>query len=412
MPIPLKNPEPLIGGCKGGAGLYTIAVMTAAAHDSLGTHERQDLPPALTSLDAARALLLAGLAPVAPRNVPVAEAQGLISAPMPPFAALVPQRARATRDGWAMCARDLAGASPFSPVMLAKPPVWVDLGDALPDGCDCVIDPQGLELLTGHAQVSVEAYPGENIRRAGEDLAAGTSPLREGQNLGALDLLVLRGAGVETVMVRRPRVLLIDTPARDGAETTAQLILRLLDDAGAYGTLMSAQDWGADAMFDTLTTIDADLLLTIGGTGAGRHDATIQTLAKRGTLLAHGIAMLPGRSAALARVAGRPVIALPGSPDHALAAFWALVDPALDILSARAPRAEISLPLTRKIASQVGMAEFVLLMRERGQFTPIASGDLPLHRLAQATHVCLVPAGSEGHAPGETISARSLRSQA
>ena len=76
-------------------------------------------------------------------------------------------------------------------------------------------------------------------------------------------------------------------------------------------------------------------LVTIGGTGVGRTDATIEALASRGALLAHGIALQPGRTAAIGRIAGRAAIALPGAPDQALAGWWTLVLPVLDRLSGR-----------------------------------------------------------------------------
>ena len=65
-----------------------------------------------------------------------------------------------------------------------------------------------------------------------------------------------------------------------------------------------------------------DLLLTIGGSGVGRTDAAVAALAQRGEVIAHGIALQPGRTAAVGRIGTIPVIALPGAPDQALAAWW------------------------------------------------------------------------------------------
>ncbi|MDB5593611.1 MAG: molybdopterin-binding protein [Hyphomicrobiales bacterium] len=405
--------ESEITGCNGGDGLYTIAAMSPSAQDRHDTEPstagRQDLPAVLTALDPARAMFFQLLSPVAPRSVPLEAAAGLVGAGSPPLAAGVPASARAARDGWAMRANDLAGASSYSPVLLRKPPVWVDLGEPLPEGCDCVIDAQGVESAGAMFQVLVEAFPGENIRRAGEDLSAGTNLVREGHELDALDILALRSAGAAEVAVRRPRVLVLDIPAVDGTRASADLIAQLARAAGAQVTLARAKDRTQPALLAALDTGQAELVLTIGGTGNGRHDAAVQALASDGTTLAHGLAMHPGRSTALATIQGVPVIALPASPDHALAAWWALVEPGIDRLTARARRREITLALGRKIASQVGMAEVVLLERCGDTLVPIATGDLPLHRLVQATHFCIVPAGSEGHAPGESVTVRSIR---
>src|SRR5215475_5171728 len=93
----------------------------------------------LTSLDDARALLLDGLAPVPAIELAVADAIGCVAAPMPPLAEPLPARSVATIDGWALRSVDLAGASSYTPVSLAAAPAWVEAGDAMPDGCDCVL---------------------------------------------------------------------------------------------------------------------------------------------------------------------------------------------------------------------------------------------------------------------------------
>jgi molybdopterin molybdotransferase len=245
-----------ITGCNGGAGLYTIAAMSPPAQDCHDTDRstagRQDLPAVLTALDFARAWLFQLLSPVAPQSVPLEVAHGLVAAGMPPLADCLPASARAARDGWAMRANDLAGASSYSPVLLPKPPLWVDLGETLPAECDCVIDVQGVEPMGALFQVLVEAFPGENIRRAGEDLAAGMNLVREGQELDALDVLVLRGAGAAEVAVRRPGVLVLDVPAIDCTRASADLMAELARAAGAQVTLARAKDRTPSAILAAL----------------------------------------------------------------------------------------------------------------------------------------------------------------
>ena len=100
---------------------------------------------------------------------------------------------------------------------------------------------------------------------------------------------------------------------------------------------------------------------------------------------------------------------LPGAPDQALAAWWTLVLPVLDRLTGRRPRRTVTLPLVRKIASQVGLAEIVLLERSDGGFVPLAIGDLPLQIIARADAWLVVPGGSEGFAAGGKVNAYMLR---
>jgi molybdopterin biosynthesis enzyme len=147
----------------------------------------------------------------------------------------------------------------------------------------------------------------------------------------------------------------------------------------------------------------------VGGTGVGRSDAAVNALAGRGDVLAQGLALQPGRTAAVGAIAGVPVVALPGAPDQALAVWWALVLPVLDRLSGRQTRQAVTRPLARKIASAVGLTELVLLEERDGAWMPLAIGDLALETVARADAWLLVPPSSEGYAAGTPAGAYILR---
>jgi molybdopterin biosynthesis enzyme len=154
---------------------------------------------------------------------------------------------------------------------------------------------------------------------------------------------------------------------------------------------------------------DCDLLISIGGSGVGRTDAAIAALAQRGEVVAHGIALQPGRTTAVGSIGKTPVIALPGAPDQALAAWWILALAGLNRLSGRLPRQPVTLPLLRKIASSVGIAEIVLLERIERAWMPLVVGELPLETIARADAWLAVPGGSEGFAADTTADAYMLR---
>ena len=126
-------------------------------------------------------------------------------------------------------------------------------------------------------------------------------------------------------------------------------------------------------------------------------------------MFAHGIALQPGRTAAVGRIDATPVVVLPGAPDQAFAAWWTLVMPVLDRLSGRRPRKTLNLPLARKIASPVGIAEMVLLERKQGAWVTLAAGELSLDAIARAEAWLVVPGGSEGFAAGADVDAYMLR---
>ena len=368
----------------------------------------QRMPAALTPLEAALAALLEGLKPVASRDVPLAEAPGCIAAAMPPLNAL-PAFNIAVLDGWAFRSRDLVGASSYSPLPLAGSPVWVEAGDLMPKGCDCVIDSDLVEQTGPLFQVSAEAIPGYGVRRAGGDIAEGSSLIAAGRRIRALDLLTARAAGLDRLAVRRPRLHVINIPATAGNAVTAQLIAESACATGSEVICVEAGGRDAQSIAKAFDAEPCDLVITVGGTGVGRTDATIEALASRGALLAHGIALQPGRTAAIGRIAKNPVIALPGAPDQALAGWWTLVLPVLDRLSGSQPRQTTLLPLARKIASGVGIAEIVLLRKTDDAWIPLATGELSLETIAGADAWLAVPAGSEGVAAGTPVNAYMLR---
>jgi molybdopterin molybdotransferase len=365
----------------------------------------QRLSTSLMPLERALASALDGLAPVAPVALPLAEAICCVVAELPPFDAHPPHDVAAV-DGWAMRANDLVGASSYTPLPLPAAPYWVEAGDAMPDGCDCVLDADAVEVDGPLAQVLSEAFPGQGVRRKGHDIAQGRPLVGPRRRLCARDLLVARAAGIDKLLVRRPRLRIVNVP---GARATADFIAASAASAGAAIEQIEARGRDTASVAGALDVDACDVLITIGGSGVGRTDAAVTALAARGAVLVHGIAMQPGRTSAVGRIGTTPVIALPGAPDHAYAAWWTLAIPVLDRLSEREPRKTLRLPLSRKIASSVGIAEFVLLERGTGAWTPLAVGDLSLAAIARAQGWLVVPGGSEGLAAGAPADAYMLR---
>jgi molybdopterin molybdotransferase len=369
--------------------------------------EGQRLTGQLIPLDEALAALLDGLEPVVPSEQPISKTLGSVAAevllPGP-----VPASDVAVSDGWAFCARDLAGASSYSPLPLAGPPVWVEAGDRMPNGSDCVVDFDLVEFTGSMFEVLGEALPGQDVRRAGADIGEGGLTIAAGRRLRALDLMLGRAAGLKKLAVRRPRLHLINIPAVARHTVTAQLIAESAHATGADVIYSRANGRDAADVAQAFDRERCDLMITVGGTGIGRTDETVEALTMRGALIAHGIAMQPGRTTALGKVNDVPLIALPGAPDQALAAWWTLALPALDRLSAHRRHAK-TLPLARKISSSVGIADIALLRKMDGAWMPLAIGDLSLDHIVRADAWLAVPGSSEGFAAGTPVDAYGLR---
>lgn len=369
----------------------------------------QRLPAALTPLDAALRLLLDGVGPVEPVDVSVANSVGGIAAAIAPLRLAHPAFHIAVSDGWALRARDIVGASSYSPLPLSAPPVWVEAGDRLPDHCDCVLDTEMVEQVGSLFQVLAEAVPGCGIRRAGDDIAAGRSIIASGRRVNGSDVLAARAAGLDRVQIRSPRVCVIDVPSPDGNTASAQFALEFAKAAGAGAVGLQAKGRDAASIADAIDEDAYDLVVIVGGTGLGRTDATIEALVARGTRLIHGLALQPGRTAAVGKLGAAPVIAAPGAPDQVLAVCLMLAQPVLDLLTARSPRHEVVRPLARKISSSIGVAEIVLLETTEGGWMPIAVGQLSLDAIARSDAWLAVPGDSEGYAAGTAVGAFPIR---
>ena len=371
--------------------------------------QTQRLTTALTPLDVALRLLCSDLRPVRAIEVSLAEAIGCVAAGTSLLKAALPAFNTATTDGWALRAHDIVGASSYSPLQLAKSPRWVEAGERLPDNCDCVLDADLVEQSGPLFQVLAEAVPGQGVRRAGDDIAAGASIVAAGRRINASDVLAARGAGLDRVAVRFPHVRVIDVPASDGSTASSQFIFDFARAAGARVTML--QTSGRDlASISTALGVEAcDLLVTIGGTGAGRADVAVHAIEECGTLLAHGSALQPGRTAAAGKIGATPVVAVPGFPDQTLGVCLALVQPVLDTLTARITRQEMIRPLARKISSAIGVAEIALLKMSDRAWMPLATGQFSLDAIVSADAWLAVPGSSEGYAAGTPVGAFPLR---
>lgn len=363
----------------------------------------QRLPASLTALDAALAVLLDGLVPAAVAELPLSQALGCVTAEAVPIRTY-PQQDIALVDGWAFRASDLVGVSAYAPLPLTTAPRWVEAGDPIPNGCDCVIDAGGIDQSAPVPQVMADASPGHGVRRRGGDLPDGFV-IVPGMQLRPFDIVFAHAARLEKMKVRRPRLRLINVPATNGDIETAHLIKESARCAGAEVTFVDAGSRGTASVAGELEMTAFDFFVTVGGSGVGRTDATVLAIRQRGEVFAHGLALRPGVTSAVGRIGSTPVLALPGSAAGALAGWWTLGLPVLDRLSGRQLREATILPLARKLASSVGIAEIALLERNNGCWVPLALADLPLQAIMKASAWLVIPGSSEGFPAGTPVGA-------
>ncbi|WP_244528732.1 molybdopterin-binding protein [Methylobacterium gossipiicola] len=348
---------------------------------------------ALMPLAEAVARLVAGIVPVAEEGRSVHAALGFTAARDLIAERDWPEATSALRDGWAVAADAVTGASAYAPVLLSTPPVWVEAGGRLPEGACTVLPPEALE---GRAFVA-DAPPGDGARRGGEDVKAGTCLVAAGARITPLHRLTLAAAGRDTLPVRVPRIALVATGA--ASPVVAMLSDLIARDGMVPGETVAAPDESV-ALSAALTDSRADATFVLGGTGPGRTDHSVAALARAGTVLAHGIALRPGETAAFGRVGDRAVLLLPGRPEAALAAYLALGRPLGAALTGARPPEPETAPLLRKVTGTIGMSDVVFVRRRAGGVDPLGGVDLALSRLAEAEAAILVGPEHEGYPEG------------
>lgn len=375
----------------------------AAEMDDRPGHPRRGESAALMPLAEAVALLTKNLAPVPPQDVPLAEAIGRIAAADALPERALPARPIALRDGWAARADDVLGASPYGPILLARPLAWVESGGVMPEGTDVVLP---FEALDGRSVIA-DAPAGVGMRGAGEEFPTHGCFVQAGDRMTPLRRLALETLGVASVPVRIPRLRLVVTGSPE-PETQSAFVKALAVSEGAAVLETVCVASRPEAIAETLRAPDADATLVLGGTGFGRGDQSAAGLAQAGSVRVHGIALNPGGTAGFGEAEARPVLLLPGRPDAALAAFLTLGRPLLAALTGARPPVPTRAPLLRKITSTIGLSEIVFARRERDGVLPLGGADLPLHRLIEADAAILVAAQTEGYPPGTSVEVMAL----
>lgn len=353
----------------------------------------------LTPLAEALARIEPFIAPVPPRRLGLAEANGSTLAEAITAPRDAPPHAIAMRDGLAVAASSTDDAGAFAPLPLSGSPA-VDVGDAMPDGCDAVASWELIDGGAGRYQIAMPLAPGDGVLPAAADSRAGAVLVQAGHRLRPVDLAVLAALGIDSVAVRCPNVTMRLARPDPLLAAIADLLARHWHEFGARVHRSEPQ---------ALESADHELLVLVGGSGAGRHDDSVRRLQRLGRVLVHGVAISPGATCALGLIETRPVLVVPGRLDAALAAMALVGDPIMARLGGgAAPNPANRAELTRKVTSTIGLTEFVPVRIAAQRAEPLGTGHVPLAALAQADGYVVVPPESEGYPAGTPVAVRPL----
>lgn len=315
----------------------------------------------------------------------------------------VPPFDRSNVDGFAVRSADITSASQAGSVRLSlngetihcgtAPVETVEAGTAtaiatggpIPRGADAVVMVEHTQPV-GDDEIEIRrgASPGQFVSYAGSDIARGEMLLRAGTVVGSREIGMLAACGVASVKVaRKPRVAVLSTgdelvqpgePLRPAA---------VYDTNGAIVSAAIAENGGepvfSGAIADDEARLEAtmrealaasDMLILSGGTSKGAGDVSHRIISRLGQpgIIAHGVALKPGKPLCLAVCDGKPVVILPGFPTSAMFTFHDMIVPVLRRMAGLPPRAEthVAAKVPLRIASELGRAEFVMVSLVEG----------------------------------------------
>jgi putative molybdopterin biosynthesis protein len=363
------------------------------------------------------------LRPLGAEAVALADALGRVLAEDVAAPLDVPSFDRSNVDGFAVQAADTFGASEDRPRLLrlnaetlatgvaprdsVRPgtATAIATGAMLPRGADAVVMIEFTDVRDGQLVLTRPVSPGANLTFAGTDVGQGEVVLRAGERLTSRETGVLAALGLaEVAVVRRPRVAIVSTgdelippgaPMRPGlvhdsnATVLADAVRELGGEPVALG-IVPDDDSCLDAVLREALTCDAVLLS--GGTSKGAGDLSYRAVARLGPpgILAHGVALKPGKPLCLAAVRAKdeggrmkdekegsdssfiphpssfrtvPVAVLPGFPTSAIFTFHEFLGPVLRRLAGLRDRPAGVVParLPVRVNSERGRTEYLLV---------------------------------------------------
>lgn len=395
--------------------------------------------------------LLRRFPPLPEEYVGIESALGRFLAGDVPARETLPPADRASMDGYAVRAADVFGASeglpayldlamdiPIGTVPEKKLPraacARIVTGAFLPPGADAVVMVEyTADFGDGVVEIRRPLAPGDNVMLAGEDAVAGAVLLAAGTRLRPQEIGLLAAQGIVSVPVGAvPRVAVLSTgdelvpasatpsPGRIRDVNTPALVA-MLRAHGAEATAFPIIPDDLARLTAALgqATAAFDLTLVSGGSSVGTRDLTVEAIrALGGDILAHGVAISPGKPTILASCGGSPCLGLPGQVTAAQIVMLVLGLPFVAHLSgdpaAFSPPAHVfPAELARNIASRQGREDHVRVRLEARPGLPPLAHPIPgksglMRTLVEADGIIAIPADVEGLERGAAVSVRPV----
>ena len=361
----------------------------------------------------------------------------------------LPEQARSTVDGYAVKAEDTFGASDSIPALLevAEPvpmgtlPGYtlrpgqaapIPTGGFLPQGADAVVMVEYTNRAEANSvEITRPVTLRTNVIDKGEDSKSGELLLPAGMRLRFQDIGYLAATGFPEVSVyRRPKVAIlssgdevvsIERKPLPGQirDANGHALAALVREAGAEPILFDIVPDDAEMLQEALETAlsQSDVTAISGGSSVGTRDLMKGAVSNLHDteILAHGIAIRPGKPTLLANSKGKAIFGLPGHPVSALIVAQVFLLPFLRFLQGAdlgkgPPGHRVDVTLTASIHSTIGLEEYVRIGIEekpdgKCEAHPIYGKSGMLSTMVQANGILVIPMTIEGFSKGDKVQA-------
>ena len=314
----------------------------------------------------------------------------------------VPSFDRSNYDGFAVVARDTIGADEEHPVRInllsqeipagcvpeaeisSLSAASIATGGMLPRGADAIVMIEHTEVEecddgSRNLLVRRSSATGFGITYAGTDISENEVLLRRGDRLTSRDTGVLAAVGISRVPVwKKPRVAIISTgdevispmdtmkPALV-YDSNARILADAVRELGGEPVELGIVKDDIQQLRDYLKRgiADCDVVLLSGGTSKGAGDLSYQVVQELNDpgIVAHGVALKPGKPICLAATDRKPVVILPGFPTSAIFTFHEFLAPVIQALAGgtRESQQSQTAKLAVRVNSEVGRTEYLLV---------------------------------------------------
>ena len=293
----------------------------------------------------------------------------------------IPMLDNSAMDGYAVIAEDTGHAAADKPATLTitgeiqagddpegynlEPgqAIRIMTGAPVPRGADAVVEFEKTSEEGSQVHIYASFKSGDNLRRAGEDIASGDTVIQKGTMLLPAHMGLLASVGRQQALVyKKPRVAIITT-GNEIAEPGQPLKRGWVRNSNAYTLYGLVQQYGgipeylgiaADTPEATATmltrALEHDLVITTGGVSMGRYDFVKDVMKDLGIdVMVEKVLMKPGKPCVFGLKDGVPVFGLPGNPVSTMVSFLQFVRPAmLKLMGARV----IDKPRIEAVAAQ------------------------------------------------------------